>query len=127
MTADHNVQLTGITIQETEVAPGEAQRRPGLHVDSPGSVKLRRGAGTSASFTGHHWGAGCCHVLGADKPVVDIYKMSGRKREKLCITFGGIYLASSVAASCRVWNCGVAPEAVGPLGVVLQKAASEGS
>ena len=32
-----------LTIQETEVAPGQAQRRPGLHVDSPGSVKLRRG------------------------------------------------------------------------------------
>ena len=115
-----------LTIQETEVAPGEAQRRPGLHVDSPGSVKLRqgeaevrggalaRGAGTSAQYTGHHWGAGCCHVLGAEKPVMnfsDVYK-----NNQLYVTVGGIYLASNLAASCRVWNCGVAPEAVGPLG-----------
>ena len=115
-----------LTIQETEVPPGQAQRRPGLHVDSPGSVKLRqgeaavwggalaRGAGTSAQYTGHRWGAGCCHVLGADKPVMDFWDVV--ENNQLYVTFGGIYLATNLPGSCRVWNCGVAPEAVGPLG-----------
>ena len=30
-----------LIIQETEEDPGEAQRRPGLHVDTPGRVRIR--------------------------------------------------------------------------------------
>eukprot|EP00091_Calanus_sinicus_P011195 TRINITY_DN25410_c0_g1_i1.p1 TRINITY_DN25410_c0_g1~~TRINITY_DN25410_c0_g1_i1.p1 ORF type:complete len:182 (-),score=51.59 TRINITY_DN25410_c0_g1_i1:91-636(-) len=29
---------------------------------------------------------------------------------------GGIYLASSIPSSCRAWNCGVEPPAIGSLG-----------
>ena len=116
-----------LTIQETEVAGGEAQRRPGLHVDSPGSVNIRggaaeaagawRGRGTSHLYTGHRWGAGSCHVFNVEKgESKDFWDIMAQDSDHLYAAFGGIYLASSVAASCRVWNCGVAPEAVGSLG-----------
>ena len=60
-----------LTIQEGWVEAGESQRRPGLHVDSPGEVKIKNGAfekliegqGDSQAYGGHHWGLGCCHFV----------------------------------------------------------------
>ena len=53
------------------VGAGESQRRPGLHVDSPGEVKIKNeafeklieGQGDSQAYGGHHWGLGCCHYI----------------------------------------------------------------
>ena len=63
-----------LTIQETWVEPGDSQRRPGLHVDSPGKVKIKgedltqelnqnKGNGKSQEYTGHCWGNGCAHYV----------------------------------------------------------------
>ena len=63
-----------ITVQESWVEPGDSQRRPGLHVDSPGKVKIKgedseqglyksRGNGKSQEYTGHRWGSGCTHYV----------------------------------------------------------------
>ena len=60
-----------LTIQEGWVEAGESQRRPGLHVDSPGEVKIKNeafeklieGQGDSQAYGGHHWGLGCCHFI----------------------------------------------------------------
>ena len=89
-----------LTIQETPVEAGQAQRRPGLHVDSPGQVKVRRGGGAAHTYFGHDWGRGCAHNTGGVSSIM----------------YGGIYLASNLASSCRVWDCSVAPEVVRSLG-----------
>ena len=60
-----------LTIQEGLVEAGQSQRRPGLHVDSPGEVKIKNevmetpieGQGDSQAYGGHHWGLGCCHFV----------------------------------------------------------------
>ena len=60
-----------LTIQEGWVEAEESQRRPGLHVDSPGEVKIKNGEleqlaegqGDSQAYEGHHWGLGCCHFI----------------------------------------------------------------
>ena len=46
----------------------------------------------------------------AKKEVIDIYQ------DNLYVTDGGIYIASNVPDSTRVWNCGVEPEVVRRLG-----------
>ena len=104
-----------LTIQESWVKPGRSQRRPGLHVDSPGSVKIKGddhdyslGNGKSQRYLLHHWGNGCAHYIGRkaeETEDIPVYAMQG-----------GIYMASSVSNSCRVWNCSVEPEVVGNLG-----------
>ena len=94
-----------LTVQESLVEPGTAQRRPGLHVDSPGKVKIKNrdddslieGDGSSRPYQGNPWGDGCAH----------------RGQDEGIVLRGGIYLASSVQSSCRAWNCRVEPGAVG--------------
>ena len=97
-----------LTIDESFVEAGSSQRRPGLHVDSPGEVKVRRGRGAGHTYYGHNWGRGGAHLTGVlpleDDPEVNT------------ILYGGIYLASNMANTTRVWNCGVEPGMVGRLG-----------
>ena len=110
-----------LTIQESWVEPGNSQRRPGLHVDSPGSVKFKGedhdakhqgldlvGNGKSKHYNGHQWGLGCAHYIGEQNEELD--------ESNSYVMQGGIYIASSVSGSSRVWNCGIDPEAVGPHG-----------
>lgn len=114
-----------LTIQESYVEAGTSQRRPGLHVDSPGKVSIKNeerldndeGKGFSQQFRGHRWGMGCAHYTKKDldwnDPDFDWLDWKGGDH---LVTRDGIYLASSVEASCQVWNCSVTPEAVGKLG-----------
>ena len=66
-----------ITIQESRVKTGTTQRRPGLHVDSTGKVKIKNeesetfneGDGSSRPYRDHPWGDGCAH-RGQDDVVI---------------------------------------------------------
>ena len=114
-----------LTIQESWVEGGESQRRPGIHVDSAGEVFVKgskkenptptpilgeEGNGDADYYKYHPWGGGCAH---------QIVNAEGNKfTNEGFVLRGGIYLASSVADSCRAWNCQVADEAVGTLGDV---------
>ena len=126
-----------LTVQENAVKSGQSQRRPGLHVDSPGWVKIKndddvkvskKGSGSSRKYTNHYWGAGSCHVfnMGTKKSswigLEDIY------RDNLYVTDGGIYIASNVPDSTRVWNCAVDGEVIGQHGDIehLSSALGEG-
>jgi len=115
-----------LTIQESLVKAGESQRRPGLHVDSPGNIKIKndqelnqshgkKGHGTSDAFKDHRWGAGNAHFKAYSSGGEIDYRYY---LDNLLVTFGGIYIASSVPDSCRVWNCGVSPKAIHKLGDV---------
>ena len=108
-----------LTVQESFVEGGRTQRRPGLHVDCPGSVRVEgekrrgggsenwHGAGESRRYTGTEWGLGACHLVPAQPHA------GGRDRHARLRGFqleGGIYMASSVENSCRAWNCKIVPE-----------------
>lgn len=70
-----------LTIQEGKVAAGTTQRRPGLHTDShlDGTVTWKQGEGLYPAF---------------GRPM--IWRWGGR--------VGGLYMASTVDKSTRVWN-----------------------
>ena len=95
---------------------GQSQRRPGLHVDRPGQLKIKpesawaglsQGRGCNHSYVGHGWGRGCAHTVGT------VQGQYGYEEEERLVTYGGIYMASSLNNSCRVWNCGVAEKVIG--------------
>ena len=115
-----------LTIQEGYVEAGESQRRPGLHVDSLGKVDMinisqskvkddlfscDEGQGASQQFKGHRWGMGCAHFT---KRMEDLDDYDWRGRDSLVI-HDGIYMASSVSNSCKVWNAKVSPDIIGRL------------
>ena len=64
---------------------------------------MRSGRGAGHTYYGHNWGRGGAHLTGVDPEVNTIL-------------YGGIYLASNLANTTRVWNCGVEPEVVQRLG-----------
>lgn len=74
-----------LTVQEGWVEKGKTQRRPGLHIESPGSLVTE--SGTETTWEGG-WGGGS---VSAETP--------GEIRRS-----GGLYIASSVADTTRVWN-----------------------
>lgn len=83
-----------LTLQESDVAAGASQRRPGLHLEAPGWIKSGGGA---VMETLQHWGGG--HH---DEDMIE----------------GGLFTASTVGHSCRAWNMKIedAEDVVGPLG-----------
>ena len=111
-----------LTVQESFVEGGRTQRRPGLHVDCPGGIRVKgagggggggsasgnwQGAGESRRYAGTEWGLGACHLVPAQPHA------GGRDRHARLRGFqleGGIYMASSVENSCRAWNCKIVPE-----------------
>eukprot|EP00746_Dinoflagellata_sp_MGD_P011483 gnl/MRDRNA2_/MRDRNA2_124091_c0_seq1.p1 gnl/MRDRNA2_/MRDRNA2_124091_c0~~gnl/MRDRNA2_/MRDRNA2_124091_c0_seq1.p1 ORF type:complete len:358 (+),score=55.97 gnl/MRDRNA2_/MRDRNA2_124091_c0_seq1:83-1156(+) len=88
-------QVGYLTIQESFTPAGESQRRGGLHIEAPGAVMSSGGRGEIEIDS---WGLG--------------------RMEELHNLIGGIYMASSVAKSTKVWNCQVRhpKEIVGELG-----------
>jgi len=96
-----------LTIQESWVSAGQSQRRRGLHIDSPGARLSQGGNYQKERFD---WG---CGIVRYDSSEVQ----------------GGIYMASNVPNSCRVWNVQVAEPVVGELGDLehLRDALGEGT
>ncbi|KAI9366004.1 hypothetical protein DFJ73DRAFT_955823 [Zopfochytrium polystomum] len=94
-------QIGYLTIHEGWVEPGQSQRRPGLHVESPGYYKINEDdVNDSGEFKQklHHWGFG----IGPDVWHIE----------------GGVFQASNLGKTCRVWNCVIRDhgDIVGPLG-----------
>lgn len=101
---DENGKVGYLTIQESLVAKGQCQRRPGVHIEVPGLVMSKHG-----KYHEHPemWG---CGLLRADSHYDD--------HRDLPRVEGGIYMANSVSGSCMLWDAIVDdPGAVvGPLG-----------
>lgn len=95
-----------LTIHESDTCKGESQRRRGVHVESPGVVMTKEGRAMVSVRA--HWGAG----------EFDGHDISG-----------GIYMASSVSGSTKVWDVKVKTPVVGHLGDVehLRDLLGEGS
>eukprot|EP01083_Nonionella_stella_P004445 12852_1 len=96
-----------LTVHESMVDKGKTQRRPGLHVETPGMICIcdelndgKKGGGCVArAHKMHPWGMGYWSTDSKD----------------------GIYMMSSVDGSCAVWNCKIVgdddgKEAIGYLG-----------
>jgi len=130
-----------LTIQEGWVTKGTSQRRAGLHVDCPGRVNIKslpkeaenikregvdtkqgedgfceEGGGDSQPFDYHGWGLGCCHYI-THINEENTFRYP-RYTESSYVLQGGIYIASNVAHSTRVWDCRVHTSEVGRLGNV---------
>jgi hypothetical protein len=79
-----------LTIHESYVEKGSTQRTPGIHTESPGVVMFKGSKG-KLSYTSRffRWG----HGVVSTKQELE----------------GGIYMASNVPNSCKVWNCNILP------------------
>eukprot|EP00435_Cladocopium_sp_Y103_P052432 s956_g16.t1 len=134
-----------LTIQETDVTAGDAQRRPGLHLETPGVVMLDG----RVLLTTAKWGWGLAgfkrkepkkvppmhllefldeddvdHQLLNDDDFADPFEEDDQSDEDGEIKFvhtrlqGGIYTASTVENSARYWDLRFSDpaEVCGPLG-----------
>jgi hypothetical protein len=79
-----------LTVHESYVEKGSTQRTPGIHTESPGVVMLKGITKGKLSTTTRHnaWGGGFATTQELK---------------------GGIYMASNVPNSCKVWNCKILP------------------
>jgi len=86
-----------LTIHESEIEENSSQRRPGVHTERPGRLELRYGSVDEIDK-----GQGDSMI---ELETVDNYWGYGMyDKTKMTVT-GGIYMASTVADSCRVWDC----------------------
>jgi hypothetical protein len=76
-----------LTIQESYVEAGQCQRRPGLHTDAHATADWGAGCSKGRGYW-HSWGGG-------EDGAPDVPRRDG------------IFIASSVADTCAVWDCGV--------------------
>ena len=98
-----------LTIQESEVKENYSQRRPGIHTERPGKVELRVGQFDDVD-------------KGQGSAMIEAYRIYqhwgfGRYDKDTCIIRGGIFMASNVEDSCRVWDCQIMDDnCIGHLG-----------
>ena len=92
-----------LTVHESKVDKGTSQRRPGIHTESPGLIMLKESKGNFVlDERCHRWGYG-----------------QGKFREASGLELqGGIFMASNVENSCRVWNCQIQRPKVDCLDIV---------
>jgi hypothetical protein len=101
-----------LTVQESEVKQNACQRRPGAHTEGGASIypDMHQEAGGTLKVCEHTFTYG----YGAEYDS----EWGGGKQVDGCL-LGGIYLASTVAGSTRVWNARVDDTGlIGPLGDV---------
>ncbi|XP_075259309.1 uncharacterized protein LOC142351107 [Convolutriloba macropyga] len=109
-----------LTIQESIIVEdGKSQRRGGVHTETPGKIWLEpyRDPTLDKGLEGN-WS------MQVEAPMTIGWgrgELQGLYDEELGTHYeyvGGLYMASNVSDSCRVWNCKVTnpEEIVGPLG-----------
>ena len=100
-----------LTIHESEVSANETQRRPGIHTEKPGRLELRGG-----SVSGFESGQGSSPIL--RNRVFDDWGCGIASYEQDSFEIrGGIFMASNVPSSCRVWDCQIVDDnCIGHLG-----------
>lgn len=90
---DERGKVGYLTVQESTIESDQtSQRRAGLHCEAPGAPGKQVSYQSMRTF----WGGG-----------------SSQR-----ILYGGIYMGSNVSDSCRIHNCQVVAEHIGPLGNV---------
>ena len=96
-----------LTIHESDVKKSASQRRPGIHTERPGRLEL---SGRRLGDIDKGQGDG---MIG-DKPEFSFW---GRGLHDDLAIHGGIFMASNVANSCKVWDCQIVDDTcIGHLG-----------
>jgi len=83
-----------LTIHESHVQKDNCQRRPGLHIETPGVVMTEDGKYQDHPFM---WGCGLLRV----------YREEDDEYPHLPRVEGGIYMANSVKDTCMVWDASI--------------------
>ena len=81
-----------LTIDEGLVKAGQSQRRPGIHTDNSGPLKLKNSNLSYSVCKGEGAGKKCYFYWGDGVLMTDEIS-------------GGIFIASNIPNSCRLWNC----------------------
>ena len=98
-----------LTIQESEVEESSSQRRPGIHTERPGRLELRCG---SVDEIDKGQGDSVVELVAVD----NYWGYGVYDKSEMTVT-GGIFMASNVADSCRVWDCQIMDDnCIGHLG-----------
>ncbi|KAJ3063101.1 hypothetical protein HDU99_004986, partial [Rhizoclosmatium hyalinum] len=84
-----------LTIHESLVQEGATQRRPGLHIESPGALTKGPPLKAHAYHRWYCWGGGKLGN-GIEGDVDEFGKVNVE---------GGIFMASNLDDTCRVWDC----------------------
>eukprot|EP00794_Sanderia_malayensis_P020444 gene20444-22460_t len=99
-----------LTIQESVVEKDSSQRRPGLHTERPGLVRINMEAGTNdiehdGAATGEdndpELGGGYCVLRRGHFG----WGLGAHRIDEVPLVEGGIYMTSNVNESCKVYNC----------------------
>ena len=88
-----------LTIDEGLVEPGQSQRRPGIHTDNSGPLNLKGSNLSNVVCKGEGDGTKCYFYWGDGVMMTDEIS-------------GGIFIASNVPNSCRLWNCKIEKDLV---------------
>ncbi|XP_065659615.1 uncharacterized protein LOC101236717 [Hydra vulgaris] len=100
-----------LTIQESIVDQGTSQRRPGLHTESPGFVYIKNDSLSSSKDILENEKA--CNkkvqIGGGHSEISPYFIEWGGGVNFEDVFSGGIYMASNIAGSCKVWNCQILP------------------
>ena len=88
-----------LTIDEGLVKAGQSQRRPGIHTDNSGPLKLKN---SNLSYS-------VCKGEGAGKKCYFYWSDGVLMTDEIS---GGIFIASNVPNSCRLWNCKIEKDLV---------------
>lgn len=107
------VEVAYLTIDERPTPPDSSQRRPGLHVESPGVLPVPPEMEQADSSPFRVELPGGRYVPGAEH-----YWGNGMMMRNECVR-GGVFMGSNVAGTTAVWNCHINNEYgqfVGPHG-----------
>jgi len=85
-----------LTIHESYVDPNNCQRRPGIHTESPGILYIHKNGGEGKDIISSDSGNGTAG---------NIFMGWGMGQRYTNVCDGGIYMASNVQDSCRIWGC----------------------
>ena len=88
-----------LTIDEGLVKAGQSQRRPGIHTDNSGPLKLKNSNLSYSVCKGEGAGKKCYFYWGDGVLMTDEIS-------------GGIFIASNIPNSCRLWNCKIEKDLV---------------
>eukprot|EP00794_Sanderia_malayensis_P004881 gene4881-5521_t len=111
-----------LTIQESVVEKDSSQRRPGLHTERPGLVRINMEAGTNGiEHDGVATGEDSDPEFGRGHCVLSMphfgWGFGVYRIDEIPVVEGGIYMTSNVNESCKVYNCEIInDDLIGELG-----------
>ena len=77
-------------------------------IELGGPTAPKEGDGVSRRYLSHRWGLGGCQVVPQQS---HLDNKGSTFHDRSYVLTGGIYMASNVDDSCKVWNCKIVPEA----------------